>query len=107
MVKWSDTGENVLRQLQIIQIQHTYVISSQKKFFSPTLLGHFPLKKSDFLGIFKNVLTEFHCIEKVKITLFNDMTVVEILWIRTKLNALKMVVDRSPNGIKCKNTGGQ
>jgi hypothetical protein len=30
MVKWSDTSENVLRQLQIVQIQHTYVISSQK-----------------------------------------------------------------------------
>jgi hypothetical protein len=30
MVKWSDTSENVLRQLQIIQIQHTYVISSKK-----------------------------------------------------------------------------
>ena len=48
MVKWSDTGENVLRQLQIIQIQHTYVISSQKKIkeielFGPTLLRHFPL----------------------------------------------------------------
>jgi uncharacterized protein YgbK (DUF1537 family) len=31
--KWlngSDTSENVLRQLQIIQIQHTYVKSSQK-----------------------------------------------------------------------------
>jgi hypothetical protein len=30
MVKLSDTRENVLRQLQIVQIQHTYVISSQK-----------------------------------------------------------------------------
>jgi hypothetical protein len=30
MVKWSDTSENVLRQLKIIQIQRTYVISSQK-----------------------------------------------------------------------------
>jgi hypothetical protein len=30
MVRRADTGENVLRQLQIIQIQHTYVISSQK-----------------------------------------------------------------------------
>jgi hypothetical protein len=40
MVRWSDTDENVLRQLQIIQIQHTYVISSQKikkvEFFGPT-----------------------------------------------------------------------
>jgi hypothetical protein len=25
MVKWSDTSENVLRQLQIIQIQHTHM----------------------------------------------------------------------------------
>jgi hypothetical protein len=30
MVRWSDTGENALRQLQIIQIQHTHVISSYK-----------------------------------------------------------------------------
>jgi hypothetical protein len=32
MVKWSDTSENGLGQLQIVQIQHTYVISSKKKF---------------------------------------------------------------------------
>jgi hypothetical protein len=25
-----DTGENVLRQVQIVQIQHTYVVSSEK-----------------------------------------------------------------------------
>jgi hypothetical protein len=40
MVKWSDMSENVLRWLQIIQIQHTYVISSQKNLkngiFGPT-----------------------------------------------------------------------
>jgi hypothetical protein len=40
MVKWSDMSENVLRQLQIVQIQHTYVISSQKikkiELFGPT-----------------------------------------------------------------------
>jgi hypothetical protein len=30
MVKWSGTSKNVLRQLQIVQIQHTYVISSKK-----------------------------------------------------------------------------
>jgi hypothetical protein len=30
MVRWSDTGENVLRQLYITQIQHTYVTSSEK-----------------------------------------------------------------------------
>jgi hypothetical protein len=30
VVRWSDTGEDMLRQLQILQIQHTYVISSQK-----------------------------------------------------------------------------
>jgi hypothetical protein len=63
MVKWSDTSESV----QIVQIQHTYVIRSQKKIlkmelFGPTLLRNFPLKKSDFLGIFKNVLTGFYCI---------------------------------------------
>jgi hypothetical protein len=28
--------------------------------FGPTLLRNFPLKKSDFLGIFKNVLTGFY-----------------------------------------------
>jgi hypothetical protein len=66
MVWWSDTGENVLRQLQIVQIQHTYVISSQKikktQLFGPTLLRNFPLKKPDFLGIFKNTLRGFYCI---------------------------------------------
>jgi hypothetical protein len=30
MVRWSNAGQNVLRQLQIIQIQHMYVVSSQK-----------------------------------------------------------------------------
>jgi hypothetical protein len=30
MVKWSDMSESVLGLLQIVQIQHTYVISSQK-----------------------------------------------------------------------------
>jgi hypothetical protein len=50
MVKWSGTSENVLRQLQIVQVQHTYVISSQKnnkkkELFVPTLLRNFPLKK--------------------------------------------------------------
>jgi hypothetical protein len=30
MVRWSDASENVLRQLQIMQIEHMYVISSQK-----------------------------------------------------------------------------
>jgi hypothetical protein len=30
MVKWSDTSEDVLRQLQVVQMQHTYVISLQK-----------------------------------------------------------------------------
>jgi hypothetical protein len=65
MDKWSDTGENVLWQVQIIQIQHTYVISSQKikkiEFFGSTLLRHFLFKKSNFLRIFKNVLTGFYC----------------------------------------------
>jgi hypothetical protein len=41
MVTWSDTGENVLRQMKIIQIQHMYVISSQNnskmEVFGPTL----------------------------------------------------------------------
>jgi hypothetical protein len=63
--KWLN-GENVLRQLQIIQIQHTYVKSSQKvkkiEVFGPTLLRNLPLKKPDFLGIFKNVLTGFYYI---------------------------------------------
>jgi hypothetical protein len=30
MFGWPDTGENVLRQLQIMQVQHMYVVSSQK-----------------------------------------------------------------------------
>jgi hypothetical protein len=42
------------------------VISLQKinkiELFGPTLLRNFPLKKSDFLGIFKNALTGFYCI---------------------------------------------
>jgi hypothetical protein len=66
MVKRSDTSENVLRQLQVVQIQHAHVRSSQKvkkiELFGPTLLRNFLLKKSDFLGIFKNVLTGFYCI---------------------------------------------
>jgi hypothetical protein len=65
MVRWLDTGENVLRQLQIIQIQHMYVTSSQKikkkNFSGLPFLRHFLLKKSDFPGIFKNILTEFCC----------------------------------------------
>jgi hypothetical protein len=32
--------------------------------FVPTLLRNFLLKKSDFLGIFKNVLTGFYCTSK-------------------------------------------
>jgi hypothetical protein len=66
MVKSSDTSENVLRQLHIVHIKHTYVISSEKfkktELFGLTLLRNFPLKKSDFLRIFKNVLTGFYCI---------------------------------------------
>jgi hypothetical protein len=65
MVKCSDMSENVLRQLQIVQTQHMYVISSQKikktQLFGPTLLSNFLLKKPDFLGIFKNVLIGFYC----------------------------------------------
>jgi hypothetical protein len=30
--------------------------------FGVTLLINFPLKKSDFLALFKNVLTEFYCV---------------------------------------------
>jgi hypothetical protein len=30
--KWLDTGENVLSQLQIVQIQHTYVTTLKKKY---------------------------------------------------------------------------
>jgi hypothetical protein len=33
--------------------------------FSPSLLRNFSLKKSDFLGIFKNILTGFYCILKI------------------------------------------
>jgi hypothetical protein len=33
--------------------------------FGPTLLRNFPSKKSDFLGIFKNILTRFYCIYKI------------------------------------------
>jgi hypothetical protein len=64
--KWLDGQikcENVLRQLQIIHIQHTYVISTQKnlktEFFGPTLLRHFLFKTSDFLEIFKSILRGF------------------------------------------------
>jgi hypothetical protein len=35
------------------------------EFFGPALLRNFPLKKSDFFGIFKNVLTGFYCIIKI------------------------------------------
>jgi hypothetical protein len=45
MVKWSDTSENVLRHLQILQIQHTYVISSQKKLKRKGTFRSYPLKK--------------------------------------------------------------
>ena len=65
VVRWSVMDVNVLRQLQIIQIQHTYVMSSQKnkkELFDYTLLRCFLPKKSDFLGILKNVLKEFHCV---------------------------------------------
>jgi hypothetical protein len=44
MVKLSDTIENVLRQLQIVQIQHTYVISSQKNLKNRTFRSY-PFKK--------------------------------------------------------------
>jgi hypothetical protein len=41
MAKWSDMSENVFGQLQITQIQHAYVISSQKikkvELFGPAL----------------------------------------------------------------------
>jgi hypothetical protein len=66
MVRWSDTGENVFRQMQIIELQHRYVKSTQKfketEFFGTTLLRYSPLKKPTFLGIFKNVLTGFYFI---------------------------------------------
>jgi hypothetical protein len=70
MVKQSYTGENVLRQLQIIQIQHTQVKSSQQRYkkielFSPSLQRHVPLKKSDFLGIFKKSSGSFTALKKV------------------------------------------
>jgi hypothetical protein len=59
MVKWSDMSKDVLRQPQIIQIRHTYVISSQKikktELFDPTLLRTFLLKKSDFLNFQKHL----------------------------------------------------
>jgi hypothetical protein len=34
--------------------------------FGPTLFRNFLLKKSDFLGIFKNVLTGFYCTSEQK-----------------------------------------
>jgi hypothetical protein len=40
MVKWSDTSENVLRQLQIVQIQYTYVRSSQKNLKNRTFWSY-------------------------------------------------------------------
>jgi hypothetical protein len=63
MVKWSETSENVLRQLQIVQIQHTYVISSEKNLKNRTFWSY-PFKKFPalgFFGIFKIFLTGFHC----------------------------------------------
>jgi hypothetical protein len=53
MVKWSETGGNVLRQLQIRQILHTDLISAQTddktEYFGPTFLRHFPLRSQIFL----------------------------------------------------------
>jgi len=42
----------------------------------------------------------------VKDTLLKYVIAFEISKMRRKLNELKMVVDRSSNGIKCKNTRG-
>jgi hypothetical protein len=64
MVRWSDTGENV----PVNYTNSAYTCNKFTKkikkieFFSPTLLRHFQLKKSDSLGIFKNILTEFYSI---------------------------------------------
>jgi hypothetical protein len=44
MVKLSDTSENVLKQLQVVQVQHTYVISSQKNLKNWTF-WFYPFKK--------------------------------------------------------------
>jgi hypothetical protein len=40
MATWSDAGENVLQQLQIIQIQQKCVISSQTKLKNSTFQSY-------------------------------------------------------------------
>jgi hypothetical protein len=66
MVKWSDTSENMLK-IAANCTNSAYICNKFRKkikkieLFGPTLLRNFLLKKSDFLGIFKNVLTGFYC----------------------------------------------
>jgi len=40
------------------------------------------------------------------VTLFNNAFAAKILWMGTAINALKMVADRSPDGITCRSTSG-
>lgn len=40
------------------------------------------------------------------VTLFNNAFAAKILWMRTAINALTMVADRSPDGITCMSTSG-
>jgi hypothetical protein len=49
--------------------------------FSPTILRNFPLKKSDFLGIFKNVLTGFYCTLSWKDTYMAEDTTILLLFL--------------------------
>jgi hypothetical protein len=57
VVRWSDTSENVLRQLQIIQLQHAYVINSQKsKTFRSYPFKTFPAQEVRFSWNFQKRL---------------------------------------------------
>lgn len=40
------------------------------------------------------------------ITLFRDGVAAAVSYVRSMLNALKMVADKSPDGMKCKSAGG-
>jgi hypothetical protein len=40
------------------------------------------------------------------VTLINNAIAAKILWMRRAINALKMVADRSPDGIMCMSTSG-
>jgi hypothetical protein len=51
--------------------------------FGPTLLRNFPLKNSDFLGIFKNVLTGVYCNKNKNRTKNHSIHLLILLYIST------------------------